>query len=130
MHNWSDDKVDWKGLNDAANYIADYLVRYGRVFVTDHKEKWGTVRVYLFWGFQNGWLMNHMFYPQYHYYQFPRWVRKIDSLVPCSWINPILIPYQEMLYKKAYKNAILKWPHLKREILEGSDYPELLKHLE
>lgn len=45
MHSWDDRSVDWKGLNEAAFFIGRRLEEAG-VFVSDAKEKWGTVRVY------------------------------------------------------------------------------------
>jgi hypothetical protein len=129
MHKWGNKDVDWQGIYEAARYIGEYQMRYGRTSVLDMKEKYGEARVYVHFGWSTGWLMNHLFYPGYHYYQFPNWVRKIDEWVPCSWINPLLIPYQERLYRRAYKNALKKWPHLRNEILNGADYEELLRGL-
>lgn len=104
MHHWKDKNVDWSGLYDAAYYIATYLGRYGRIHVMDYKEKWGEVRVYILWGMEDRW-------------------------IPYSRLNPILIPYQKWIYRRAYANAIRKWPHLRNEILNGADWQELLEGL-
>jgi len=37
--------------------------------------------------------------------------------------------WQELVYRRAYKNAIEKWPHLKEEILKGADWDEFLQGL-
>jgi hypothetical protein len=126
MHDWADDTIDWKGINAAAHYIYHYLKRWG-VPVRDYKEKYGTVRVYTGFGFERGWLMNTIFYPGHMYYRFPQWVRRIDYMIPIHWLNPIAVPFHMWLYKRAYRNAIRKWPHLREEILHGADYSELLK---
>jgi hypothetical protein len=47
MHRWGDANVDWQGINNAAEFIAIQLRRWGRIHVLDAKEKWGTVRVYV-----------------------------------------------------------------------------------
>jgi len=41
MHSWGDEGVDWKGINEAARYIGVNLRRWGRVGVTQYKEKYG-----------------------------------------------------------------------------------------
>lgn len=41
MHNWGDDDVDWQGISEAAYFIGGFLKRWGRVHVTDMKEKFG-----------------------------------------------------------------------------------------
>lgn len=128
MHDWSDESVDWKGISDAASYIYTYLKRW-RVPVRDHKEKFGTVRVYTGLSWERGWLFMHLFYPGYMYYQFPKWVYRIDYMVPTHWLNLILVPFYCRLYRRAYQNAIKKWPHLRKEILVHADYAELLKGL-
>lgn len=125
MHTWGDESVDWTGISDAAEYIYNYLLRW-HCPVRDHKEKWGTVRVYTSLHWERGWLFQHLFYPNYVYYQFPRWVRTVDYWIPTHWLNPILHPFYCWLYRRAYQDAILKWPHLRLEILNGADYDELL----
>lgn len=125
MHIWGDTGVDWKGIESAAEYIYDYLLRW-HVPVRDYKEKYGTVRVYTGLHWDRGWLLNHLFYPNHVYYRFPMWVRKMDCWIPTHWLNPILHPFFCWLYRRAYKNSITKWPHLREEILSGADYSELL----
>lgn len=122
-------EVDWRGINDAADWIGDYLVRWGRVGVTQTKEKYGTVRVYLSFGFQDFHSITH---PTHHFNRYPKWLRNLDFYVGrrlMSIINPIVIPYHGFLYKRAYSLALKKWPHLAREILVCADYLELLKDL-
>ena len=128
MHTWGDEEVDWKGISDAAEYIYMYLKRW-RVPVRDYKEKWGTVRVYCSLHWERGWLFMHLLKPNHVYYRFPEWVRKVDYYIPAHWLNPILHPFFCWLYRRAYRNAIRKWPHLACEIYHGADYGELLQGL-
>lgn len=129
MHNWSDKDVDWKGINDAAEYIGTNLVKYGRMDAT-HKEKWGTVRVYV----SMGWFQIHSItHPQSHYSQYPKWLWELD----CSHgdkitrvLNIVAIPYHKFLYRLFYKRAIQKWPHLTKEIIYGADHMSLLSDLQ
>lgn len=126
-HDWGDEGVDWKGINDAADYIHDFCVKWGR-FGGQAKEKFGTVRFYASFN----WLSFHgLCYPGYVYSQFPDWLWKLD----CKIISPILrfffdkpvYKYRCFIYRTAYLNALKKWPHLKEEIICCMDYPELIK---
>lgn len=126
MHDWSDSSVDWKGIDDAARWIATQLVRYGRVNVRDYKEKWGTVRVYLSFGWHQFHSITH---PRHCYSRYPKWLWHLD----CKYGNLILRPisqpvlrYQTWLYRKVYQLAVKKWPHLEKEITRAADYRELL----
>lgn len=99
MHSWGDKGVDWKGINQAAEYIGVNLARWGFVRVVQYKEKFGTVRVYCYLGRCN------------------------------RYLDYLLIPYQEWLYRKLYKDMVKKFPHLREEILCMADFPELLMGL-
>ena len=48
MHEWGDKDVDWDGINDAAEFIADRLTDHFEHWVQQYKEKYGTVRVYCY----------------------------------------------------------------------------------
>jgi hypothetical protein len=132
MHHWGEEGVDWKGIGDAADWIGKQLVRWGRVSVTQSKEKYGTVRVYLHFGWESPHSITH---PGYAYSQYPKWLWRLCYTRPVLWffervLNRVVIPYQQWLYRLVYKLALKKWPHLKREILDGADYPEFLEGLE
>lgn len=128
MHDWSDKSVDWTGINDAAQFIRDYLVRWGRVNVRDYKEKFGTVRVYCDLGWYSFLGVTH---PGYcHYGPYPKWLAWLDIyygslLGRCT--NWAVVPYHKWLYRRAYRAAIRRWPHLAREILAGCDWSDLLR---
>lgn len=98
MHKWGSPGVDWKGINDAAYELATFFRRWGRMHVLGYKEKWGEVRVSVALGYWG---------------------------VPL-WVNKLVVPYHEFIYRLGYKMAIKKRPHLTDEIIEGADYPELL----
>lgn len=126
---WGTPGIDFKGIEEAASWIGSHLVRWGRVNVTQTKEKYGTARVYLYFGWHQFHSITH---PRYVFNQYPKWLWNLDCTVGSKLIglmNPIIIPYQQFLYKRAYKLAIKKWPHLRLEILNGADYPELLEEL-
>lgn len=119
MHDWSDKKVDWNGISDAAEYIGLSLRKWGRVSVTDYKEKYGTVRIYC----RFGWYQIHdITHPGYHYIQW----RPIGHWHTPSILNYLVVPLQTRFYTYLYGRAIRKWPHLRKEILYGADYPEFL----
>lgn len=127
MHAWGDKDVDWKGINDAAEYIGTNLRRWGRVNVTQWKEKYGTVRVYCSFGWYQLFSITH---PGYVYSRYPKWLWSLDCAVLSRFVtklNFLVIPLQVRLYKHLYKKALEKWPHLRLEILSGADHSELLK---
>lgn len=127
MHQWGDEKVDWEGINDAAYYIAAFLKRWGRIGVTDYKEKFGTVRVYCHFGwinFYSLWRPGYCWYPKW-------WPIRLDQ---CIWNNPIadkvqklIVKWQIFVYKQAYKKAVQRWPHLYNEIVSMADYGEFFE---
>ena len=129
MHSWGDEGVDWKGINDAAHYIATFLVRWGRVSVRDYKEKYGTVRVYC----SLGWSQFHSItHPRHCFARYPRWLWSLDCRHGSRILRPLsrlVVPFHCWLYRQAYKRAVTRWPHLRREILAAADFSELLKGL-
>lgn len=129
MHTWGEEGVDWEGIGEAARFIAEYLLRWGRVNVRDWKEKFGTVRVYC----SLGWCQIHSItHPRYLYSQYPGWLWKLDvyhGYKITRLVNWFIVPYHKWLYRRAYRLAVEKWPHLTAEILNGADYHELLKGL-
>lgn len=130
MHTWGDESVDWAGINDAASFIAQYLISRGRVNVRDWKEKFGTVRVYC----SLGWYQFHSItHPQYMYSRYPGWLWKLDCYYGSRTVQFLtgwfVLPYHRWLYRRAYRLAVGKWPHLRREIIGAADYHELLTGL-
>lgn len=127
MHNWGDENVDWEGINNAAQFIARNLVRWGRMGVRDYKEKFGTVRVYVGMGWYSLLSFTH---PGYcHYGPYPDWLAKFDIWYG-HWLgrltNWVVMPYHQWLYRQVYRAAIRRWPHLRKEILAGCDWHEIL----
>ena len=129
MHCWGDENVDWNGIDDAADYIGMGLRKWGRVDVTQFKEKYGTVRVYCYLGIT---MFHQLIWPGYCFNQYPfKWMWLLDCKFFRVWkyINYLIIPFHRYIYRKYYANAIKKWPHLREEILCCADYDELLKGL-
>lgn len=126
MHDWSDETVDWDGINAAAQYLGVGLRTYFRIAVADWKEKFGTVRVYCHFGwnsFYSVWRPSHHWIPKWYPYY-------LDLLIsrPILWvINPLVRRVQIWGYVLMYKNAVEKWPHLRDEILSAADWGELFE---
>lgn len=132
MHHWGDDFKYWGEVSDAAQYIEDFLKRWGRIFVTQSKEKFGEVRVYCHFG---GSSLHSFLFPGYHYKRpwFPQWLWVLD-IYYLSKLFSIFTKfgfgrYQKFIYRLAYKRAIKKYPMIKEEILSCPDYSELLDDL-
>lgn len=127
MHMWGDEGVDWEGINNAAEFIHDYCVRWARLG-GDYKEKYGRCCFYAKFDLS----LHSLFYPGYAFYQMPEWLVHFDIYVfsPVCYklgVSKLWHLWQTFIYKRAYKLAIKKFPHLKEEILSGADYRELLE---
>lgn len=109
--------------------IGNYLVKYGRICVSQTKEKFGSVRVYCYFGYS---CIYNIFYPRRMYIHWPKWLYRIDLAISpyvLKIINPLVIPYQKFIYKKAYAKAVEENPHLAREIILFADWSEFLEDL-
>ena len=129
MHYWGEEGVDWHGITDAAHYIGHILRRWGRVGVADCKEKYGEVRVYCTFGWHQ---LHNITHPGHFFSRYPKWLWELDCTYLHYLIRPLnvaVIPIQRSLYRIAYRRALRKWPHLRDEILEGADFPELLREI-
>jgi hypothetical protein len=130
VHYYGDDSFDWEGLDWCINYLDKNLRRFGRINVRQAKEKYGSARIYCSLGWDS--LLN-ITHPGYcHYRPYPKWLRILDifylsKVIP--YLNYIVLPYHKFLYRKLYKDCVIKYPHLKHEILDYADYHELLKNL-
>jgi len=127
MHSWDDPGVDWKGIDAAASYIGDFCRRWARLG-GQTKEKFGQIRFYARFSNMS---LHGLIYPGYVYSQFPKWLWRTDI----SYITPVLEflfgklfhKWQTFIYRQAYKRAVKKWPHLRKEILSAADQDQLLK---
>jgi hypothetical protein len=97
LHDWSDRSVDWEGIGDAAEEIGDRLRSWGGIYVSCTKEKWGCACVYMHFG-----------------------------VYRAGYLNYLIVPYQQLVYRLVYWLALRKRPHLRQEIIQGADYPELI----
>lgn len=133
MHWWGDEGVDWVGISDAARFIGLFCRRWGRIFVMDYKEKYGTVRVYCSFGHYS---LHGLLFPGYAYKRpwFPKWLWTFDiywlsKIFTNRFIGYPIFLYQIFIYKLAYFIAVHKWSHLREEILDSPDHGEYLKFL-
>lgn len=129
MHTWGDN-VDWDGINDAAELIGTGLRKWGRIQVTQYKEKYGTVRVYCYFGIGT---WQGLFKPGFVYNRWPRWIWKLEFNPIVAGLRAIFTwcfyPWQKFIYRWYYRRAVRRWPHLREEILCCADVDELLKDL-
>ena len=127
MHVWGDEDFDWKGLDEAIDFIHTNLVRWGRIGVRQAKEKWGCARIYC----SLGWYQLHSItHPGHCFSRYPKWLWWLDCtygsrIVPFLF-NWLVVPYHKWLYRTVYKAACNKWPHLVDEICCDADFRELL----
>lgn len=126
MHIWREENFDWDGLNKATDYIDSYLRKF-RVNVNQAKEKFGTCRIYCFFGWYC--LLNITHPGNYSYRKYPKWLIIMDIYIFSKVIplfNFIILPIHKWVYRRAYLNATKKYPHLITEICCSADYKELL----
>ena len=125
-HYWGDNTFDWKGLDDAGEYISCWLVRWTRLSVAQVKEKFGTLRIYCSFGWSS---FHAIVWPQ-HMWVHKYWPYKLDLVISrflMPIINRVMIPIQRKAYAWRYKKAVEKWPHLKDEIVSMADFGELFE---
>ena len=129
MHRWGDENVDWEGIDAAARFIGERLRRWGRVGVHQYKEKWGEVRVYCSFGWSQ---VHDITHPGHAYGRYPKWLWRLDCRLgwllarPLNWL---VLPFHKWLYRRTYRQAVKRWPHLRDEILCAADWPELLQEI-
>lgn len=128
QHIWGEQGVDWEGIENAAYYIGDFLAKWGRINVSQTKEKFGTARVYCHFG----WSCFHTIIWPRHMWIHKWWPYRADLHIS-KYLMPIFNwiagRWQVKIYRMAYKRALKKWPHLREEILCCADGHELLKDL-
>lgn len=115
-------------IGEAAHWIGEELKR-ARIQVLQTKSKFQQARVYCSFGYMS---LHEFLYPGYVWNRFPRWLLKLDYhlLGPLTHqLSRALIPLQHRWYRRTYKKALEKFPHLSEAILTGADWPELLKGL-
>jgi hypothetical protein len=115
------EKDEWN-LDIIAQEIGDFLCKWGRISVTQTKEKYGTVRVYC--SFYNS--LHSMIWPGY-VYRHPKCPDWLWNLSYKFHHIPGLFWYQKIIYRLAYKKVIKKYPKYHEEILRCADYKEFLK---
>lgn len=106
-----------------------YLNKYGRICVMDAKEKYGTVRVYCYFGYS---CFHSLFFPNKTFVIWPKWLYAIDLWLSeriIKFINKLAIPYQKYIYRRAYTKAVRENPDLAINILQCADWPEYLEDL-
>lgn len=134
MHDWSSDWNHFGEVGEAANYISTFCRRWGRMG-GQSKEKYGTVR---FYGGPHGIrsLMDitHPGYVSYLVAGYPKWLSTFDIMWMSRFfgsklfhpVQLVVYKWQSFVYKKAYSNAVKKWPMIREEILSCADHLELL----
>jgi len=133
MHSYGDGwpNENFDRLDQIASDIGHKLARYGRIHVSQTKEKFGTVRVYCSLGFST---FYEFIFPRHNFIRAPKWLWSLDLRV-CRWLkldyifNAVLIPYQKWVYRKVYSQAVKQAPHLADEILTAADWGKLLRGL-
>ena len=130
MHYWGDEGVDWDGINDAADFLDDYFRKRWKIGVRQSKEKYGTVRVYC----SLGWMSPHdITHPGYCFSRYPKWLWHLNCRCYGAWFwKPIQWASTKVhcwAYRRGYKLAVKKWPHLSAEILSAADFSDLLHNI-
>ena len=112
-------------IYDLADRIAEALCKYGRIKVSDAKEKFGTYRVYVNFGFYG---LQDIMFPRCRYDKFPKSLTFL-AYGP-DWffelVNFAVVRYQFLIYKLVYEYFIRKYPREINAIVLGMDYPELI----
>jgi hypothetical protein len=125
MHYWGDKDFDWDGLDKAIRMIHKDLI-FWRIAVTQAKEKYGTCRIYCSLGWNT---LHSITHPGHCFSRYPKWLWRLDIYVLSKIIRKlkfIVVPIHKWAYRRAYKKACDRFPHLVEEICCMADYIELL----
>ena len=129
-HNWGD--KDKKGrdvcyrVGDVADYIGCWLRTWARINVLQIKEKFGEVRIYCTFGWDDLHSVTHPGHAYYRYGKVGMFINQYTRGV-FKYLNYIIVPIHKYLYCWRYHRAIKKWPELRDEILQGADFGELFE---
>lgn len=125
MHHWSGNFRYFRHVGEAAFEIGEFCRRWGRINVSQTKEKFGEARVYCGFGWDSFHSITH---PGHMYIRYPDWLAKINSL---CWtrpgrfifrlINRVIVPYHKFIYSLAYNRAFKKYFYITDEIYYGAD---------
>lgn len=115
-------------LEEIAYNIGRFCVKWGRIHVSQTKEKYGTVRVYCSFGIDG---LHGLIWPRYMYKhpKYPQWLWELDLKYSHKILAPLgslTFRVQKTIYQLAYSIAILKYPHLFNEITSCMDWPEYI----
>lgn len=124
-HSWGDKDFDWDALDDAACDLRDFCLRYGRFYMST-KEKYGTLRADMPYGLFDGSLLS-LIEPRLH--NRTKRFKIADNIFYYTLgrlLRPIIVRYQQYVYKVGYKKVCKKYPHIVEEIMEDAEYPEWL----
>jgi len=132
-HSWGDGFQYFNEVEDAAYEIGEFCKTWGRIFITQTKEKFGTARVYCYFAYPS---LHGLIWPGYYCKRpnYPQWLWSAD-IYYLSKIFAVISrligfnKYQTFIYRLAYKRALAKYPMIRNEILAGADHGELLKDL-
>lgn len=127
MHQWGDDRFDWKSLDDAIHLVTSIMWRWGRIGAYG-KEKYGTARIGV--SFYDG-SLHSLLYPGYVASQFPGWLWSWDLWYISKFCRFIRLTrlinwWQTKIYSYAYSRAIKQFPGIAIEIVCCADAPNLI----
>lgn len=129
MHRWGDEDFDWKALDSAITDLHFFATRIGRLG-GQMKEKYGTLRFYAQF---SSLTLHNLIYPSYVYSQFPKWLwifdlRVVYQITRYTGLTLVFQAWQRFWYKFGYRYILKKYPHIRKEIGQGADYPELFAY--
>jgi hypothetical protein len=136
MHYWGEWPDDlFAQVEQAALEIGEFCRRWGRIQVTQTKEKCGTARVYCHFGCRD---LHSFFYPGYVWVGGPAWLFKLlgkalgYSIMTFPLFRPLsglVLRWQRVVYRNAYRRALRRYPQIRNEILHGADFKEFLTEI-
>ena len=123
-------------MQSVPGYLANRLSNIGLIRIFDAKTKFSQIRVYVRFGADSvselipygimyGLRFDKLF--GYNFFKLPYY--KLDRVSVPSFVNYFLVPYQKFVYRQVYKHVIKKFPRYRENLLDGADYPELLRNL-
>lgn len=119
-------------MNAVAQYLKGAMLRWSTIILTEARYKSNGSFIAVTVNFEPDSLLEVCYPGQGSYYLCPKWFTDFDvkygkAIVNLTGLKWILTFWNKLIYKRAYKSALKKWPQYRNEIVKGAMYTKLVK---
>jgi len=132
MHYWGDDWPYWNDLYEAQRMLHNQLRNVYHLPLTDLKEKYGTLRIWITPSFT----LHNLLWPGHCFCRWPKWLHFMWKLDIYFWpkfgrytgLTWLYNQYVNRAYTMSMEKVARAFPHIKAEILSDGE-SSLLRHM-